>query len=181
MDELRIWVSLELKQAEKNKRDSLHAPDGFYHKYNTGRAVALRSVLGKIDVLLEKPAADSEKPATADVYKIEQYALVNTVDTIIGFLDRGVYLFDSQELALEFAVETIREHCTYTIARATTDDEILEYFQDDLQSIEYFHVERVFNAETLWEHKIRVANEQVQEAIEAEKLADLQAKETSGR
>lgn len=52
LQELRIWVEIELKQARFNQSESKQAPNGFYHSYNSGRESALRGVLDKIDVLL---------------------------------------------------------------------------------------------------------------------------------
>jgi len=138
LDELKSWISLELKEAEKNKRDSSGFDEGTYHQYNNGRAITLRAVFNKIDVLLENPA-------TADKIASQQYALVNTVDSVSGFIDRGVYLFDSQEAASKFAVKTILQHCpdlTLSIPYIG-EEEMLEYFHDGLESIEYFHIERV--------------------------------------
>ena len=52
LEELRNWVELELKEAKHNLQQSRNAPEGLYHKYNTGREVSLRRILDKIDVLI---------------------------------------------------------------------------------------------------------------------------------
>ena len=62
MQELRAWVKVEHKQAEHNANASRTEQDGFYHRYNTGRAQALRGVLDKIDVLLSPDVLTSTKP-----------------------------------------------------------------------------------------------------------------------
>lgn len=68
IQELRSWVEVEYKQAEHNANSSRPNHDGFYHRYNTGRAAALRGVLDKIDVLVEMevPVASKSPYEQAD-------------------------------------------------------------------------------------------------------------------
>ena len=91
--------------------------------------------------ILKKKATAEPKPARSP--SRNNYAVINTVDTIIGFPKRGVYVFGSRRHAVMWAAHIIREHVHDGQVEALSADDVLDQFQSTLDSVEYFHVERV--------------------------------------
>ena len=78
------------------------------------------------------------------------HALVSTVDSICGFPPRGVYLFESERAAIEFAARKLSGlgQCKAVEGGYLIDEsseiysaaEAIEHFQWQLERIEYFHI-----------------------------------------
>ena len=80
------------------------------------------------------------------------FAVMNTVDSIPRFARRGVYVFSSQAQAKVFMVKWAKFGLKYTRELnsfgSMDDAEIIEEFQNDLEQIEYFHLEKVVGHNT---------------------------------